>query len=100
MQIEDTALEGVKLITTRRFVDNRDFFAETWNAKTFAESGIALGFVRDNHSLSETVGTVRGLHFKRLPARRQNSCAAARGGSSTWRSAFARQPDLRKMGRL
>jgi dTDP-4-dehydrorhamnose 3,5-epimerase len=67
MLIEDTALEGVKLITPRRFVDHRGFFAETWNAKVFAESGIALDFVQDNHSLSEAVGTVRGLHFQAPP---------------------------------
>ena len=67
MQIEDTALEGVKLITPRRFGDHRGFFAETWNAKAFAEAGITLDFVQDNHSVSEKVGTVRGLHFQAPP---------------------------------
>ena len=67
MRIEDTALPGVKLITPRRFGDHRGFFAETWNAKVFAEAGIALEFVQDNHSISETVGTVRGLHFQAPP---------------------------------
>jgi dTDP-4-dehydrorhamnose 3,5-epimerase len=67
MQIEDTALEGVKLITPRRFGDHRGFCAETWNAKAVAESGITLAFVQDNHSLSETAGTVRGLHFQAPP---------------------------------
>ena len=67
MKIEDTALKGVKLITPRRFGDHRGFFAETWNAKVFAEAGIALEFVQDNHSISETLGTVRGLHFQAPP---------------------------------
>jgi dTDP-4-dehydrorhamnose 3,5-epimerase len=67
MNIEDTALQGVKLITPRRFGDHRGFFAETWNAKVFAEAGIALEFVQDNHSISETLGTVRGLHFQAPP---------------------------------
>ena len=67
MKIEDTALRGVKLITPRRFGDPRGFFAETWNAKVFAEAGIALEFVQDNHSISETLGIVRGLHFQAPP---------------------------------
>jgi dTDP-4-dehydrorhamnose 3,5-epimerase len=79
MQIEDTALEGVKLITPRRFGDHRGFFAETWNAKAFAESGITLDFVQDNHSLSETAGTVRGLHFQAPPHAQTKLVRCGRG---------------------
>ena len=64
MKIEDTALRGVKLITPRRFGDPREeFFAETWNAKVFAEAGIALEFVQDNHSISETTRHGAGPAF-------------------------------------
>ena len=67
MQVEETDLPGVKLITPRRFGDARGFFAETWNARVFAEAGIDAAFVQDNHSLSERVGTLRGLHFQAPP---------------------------------
>ncbi|WP_299836382.1 dTDP-4-dehydrorhamnose 3,5-epimerase [uncultured Jannaschia sp.] len=67
MQIEDTELEGVKIVTPRRFGDARGFFAETWNARAFAELGIEAEFVQDNHSLSEMAGTIRGLHFQAPP---------------------------------
>ena len=67
MQIEDTALPGVKRIVPRRFGDARGFFAETWNARAFAEAGIDATFVQDNHSLSATTGTLRGLHFQAPP---------------------------------
>lgn len=67
MQIQETALDGVKLITPKRFGDNRGFFAETWNASAFSNAGIHLNFVQDNHSLSEKTGTVRGLHFQAPP---------------------------------
>jgi dTDP-4-dehydrorhamnose 3,5-epimerase len=79
MQIEDTALEGVKLITARRFGDNRGFFAETWNAKAFASLGIASDFVQDNHSLSAEVGTVRGLHFQAPPHAQAKLVRCGRG---------------------
>jgi dTDP-4-dehydrorhamnose 3,5-epimerase len=67
MQIETTDLPGVLIVTPRRFGDERGFFAEAWNARTFAEAGIGAAFVQDNHSLSERAGTLRGLHFQRPP---------------------------------
>lgn len=67
MQVETTAIPGVLLITPRRFGDARGFFAETYNAQALAEHGVETVFVQDNHSLSETVGTVRGLHFQAPP---------------------------------
>lgn len=67
MQIEDTKLDGVKLITPRRFGDHRGFFSESYSRKGLAEHGIDIEFVQDNHSLSMTPGTVRGLHFQAPP---------------------------------
>ncbi|WP_210528797.1 dTDP-4-dehydrorhamnose 3,5-epimerase [Rubellimicrobium arenae] len=67
MQIDDTALPGVKVLTPRRFEDARGWFSETWNRETLRGRGIDLDFVQDNHSLSRPAGTVRGLHFQRPP---------------------------------
>ena len=67
MQIEDTALPGVRLITPRRFGDHRGFFSESYSRKALAEQGIDIEFCQDNHSLSAQVGTIRGLHFQAPP---------------------------------
>ncbi|WP_323039883.1 dTDP-4-dehydrorhamnose 3,5-epimerase [Gemmobacter sp.] len=67
MQIEDTALPGVKILTPRRFGDHRGFFSESWNKKRMDEAGLHYDFVQDNHSFSARVGTVRGLHFQSPP---------------------------------
>ena len=67
MQIEETALEGVKLITPRRFGDHRGFFCETFNAKAWAEAGADTVFVQDNQSFSSQKGTLRGLHLQLPP---------------------------------
>lgn len=68
MQVEDTKLSGVKILTPRRFGDNRGFFSESWNRRTLADAGLVLPeFVQDNHSMSRDVGTVRGLHFQAPP---------------------------------
>jgi dTDP-4-dehydrorhamnose 3,5-epimerase len=63
MRIERTPLSGVLLIEPRVFGDSRGFFLETWNRARFAEAGLDIDFVQDNHSRSGR-GTLRGLHFQ------------------------------------
>jgi len=67
MNIEKTSLDGVLIITPRRFGDDRGFFSEVWNKNTLVDAGITDEFVQDNQSLSAEVGTVRGLHFQSPP---------------------------------
>ncbi len=67
MQVEKTALDGVVVLTPRRFGDDRGFFTEVWNKPVLQELGIDVDFVQDNHSYSAPKGTVRGLHFQAPP---------------------------------
>ena len=43
--------------------DDRGFFIESWNAKTFSSMGLDVQFVQDNHSRS-TRNVLRGLHYQ------------------------------------
>ncbi len=79
MHIEKTALPGVLVLTPARFGDDRGFFSESWNRKRLQEAGIDIEFVQDNHSLSETVGTVRGLHFQSPPHAQAKLVRCGRG---------------------
>lgn len=79
MQIEDTPLPGVKLLTPARFGDARGFFSESYSRRVLAEHGITLDFVQDNHSLSAQVGTVRGLHFQAPPHAQDKLVRCGRG---------------------
>jgi dTDP-4-dehydrorhamnose 3,5-epimerase len=63
VNIADTDLPEVKLLTPRVFGDDRGFFLESWNAKVFAEAGLDMPFVQDNHSRSAK-GVLRGLHYQ------------------------------------
>lgn len=63
MKVLDTSLPEVKLIEPKLFGDDRGFFLESWNARTFAEAGIDAEFVQDNHSRSAR-GVLRGLHYQ------------------------------------
>ena len=80
MDIEKTKLDGVLIITPKRFGDDRGFFSETWNRDTLAGLGVDMDFVQDNHSLSRDVGTVRGLHFQ-APPRAQDKLVRCGGGA-------------------
>ncbi|WP_176084327.1 dTDP-4-dehydrorhamnose 3,5-epimerase [Martelella sp. HB161492] len=79
MDIEETGLSGLLLLTPKRFGDGRGFFEETWNGKTMSGLGIEIDFVQDNHSLSSTVGTVRGLHFQAPPDAQAKLVRCGRG---------------------
>lgn len=79
MHVEKTKLPGVILIEPRRFGDNRGFFAETYNERAFQNAGIKCEFVQDNHSLSQSIGTVRGLHFQAPPVAQAKLVRCGRG---------------------
>lgn len=79
MQIDQTGLEGLVVITPKRFGDARGFFAETYSSAKLAEHGIATQFVQDNHSLSAEVGTIRGLHFQAAPHAQDKLVRCGRG---------------------
>lgn len=90
MQIEQTPLDGVLLITPRRFGDHRGFFSESYSRKAMAEAGVTMEFVQDNHSLSAQVGTIRGLHFQAPPHAQDKLVRCGKG------SLFDVAADIRK----
>lgn len=63
MNIIETALPGVLLIEPKVFGDARGFFLESWNRESFANLGLDLDFVQDNHSRSAQ-GVLRGIHYQ------------------------------------
>jgi dTDP-4-dehydrorhamnose 3,5-epimerase len=79
VQVEKTKLEGVLLLTPKRFGDARGFFSESWSKRAMAEHGIDYDWVQDNHSLSMQEGTVRGLHFQAPPHAQAKLVRCGRG---------------------
>jgi dTDP-4-dehydrorhamnose 3,5-epimerase len=79
MQVTALTIPDVKLIVPKRFADRRGFFVETYNKRHFAEAGIDLDFVQDNHSLSREAGVLRGLHFQVAPHAQAKLVRVVRG---------------------
>jgi dTDP-4-dehydrorhamnose 3,5-epimerase len=63
MTFEPTRLPEVVLIKPKVFGDERGYFLETWQQRSFAEAGIDATFVQDNHSHSSQ-HILRGLHYQ------------------------------------
>lgn len=79
MKLEPLAIADVKLIVPAIFRDDRGFFSETYNQAKLAAAGLDATFVQDNHSLSRTMGVVRGLHFQTDPVAQGKLVRVARG---------------------
>jgi dTDP-4-dehydrorhamnose 3,5-epimerase len=67
IDIQPTSIDGLTIVTPKRFEDGRGYFVETYNSARLAEHGIDTLFVQDNQSLSKERGTLRGLHFQTPP---------------------------------
>ena len=63
MKVLSTSLKEVLLIEPSVFEDNRGFFMQTYQQKTYRELGIDNNFIQDNLSFSVR-GTLRGLHYQ------------------------------------
>jgi dTDP-4-dehydrorhamnose 3,5-epimerase len=64
---EAIKIEGLKVIETKRFDDNRGYFYESYNLKKYQEIiGESFEFVQDNVSQSSK-NVLRGLHFQNPP---------------------------------
>jgi dTDP-4-dehydrorhamnose 3,5-epimerase len=57
----------VKLISPRRFGDDRGWFSETYHSDKYRALGVDVAFIQDNHSLSRAPWVLRGLHFQIPP---------------------------------
>jgi len=67
MKVTPLELPGLLLVELKVHGDERGFFVERFNRRSFAEHGLPLDFAQDNHSRSAP-GILRGLHYQTAPA--------------------------------
>ena len=63
IKVKKTSLEGFLIVELETFKDDRGFFLETFQEKSYKEAGITDKFVQDNQSRSSK-GVLRGMHFQ------------------------------------
>ncbi len=79
MEICNTKLRGVKIITPIAHGDNRGWFMETYNKADFDKAGLDYVFVQDNQSFSAQKNILRGLHFQNNPYAQAKLVRCTRG---------------------
>lgn len=79
MNVINTEIEGLYIIESQVFGDERGYFFESFNAERFlAQTGVEVTFVQDNESRSRR-GVLRGLHFQREPYAQAKLVRVVRG---------------------
>lgn len=63
MQVTPTKIPEVLIVKPKVFADDRGFFMESFKKQPYAEAGIDIPFIQDNHSGSKK-GVLRGLHYQ------------------------------------
>lgn len=81
---------SVQLISPRRHYDSRGWLAEIYNNQAFLDLGITCSFVQDNHTMSVSRFTLRGMHFQAPPHGQEKLVRCIRG------SIFDVSVDIRK----
>ena len=78
MKFIPTRIPEVILIEPNIFRDERGFFLEDYRKDVFAQHGINIDFVQDNHALSKK-GALRGLHYQTAPKEQAKLVRVVRG---------------------
>jgi dTDP-4-dehydrorhamnose 3,5-epimerase len=66
MNIEQTPIPDLVILTPAVFEDERGYFFESYSKSKLERLGIHIDFVQDNQSFSKR-GTLRGLHYQNPP---------------------------------
>lgn len=67
MNFKETPLSGSYLIEPEQLADHRGFFARIWCESEVRAMGLNAEIAQSNLGFSKRKGTLRGLHFQRVP---------------------------------
>ena len=67
MNFVPTDLEPATVVELERVTDERGFFARTWSSDEFRARNLNAALVQCSLSFNKRKGTLRGLHFQKVP---------------------------------
>lgn len=67
MHIEETFIQGLKVVKLNQFKDQRGSFIKVFNFDFFTENGLTTDFKESYYSISAK-NVIRGMHFQTPPA--------------------------------
>lgn len=63
MNLDNTFIKDLVVLTPTVFEDERGYFMESYNSNKLSDLGVNINFVQDNQSFSQK-NTLRGLHYQ------------------------------------
>lgn len=63
MNLDNTFIKDLVILTPTVFEDERGYFMESFNSNKLSDLGVNINFVQDNQSFSQK-NTLRGLHYQ------------------------------------
>jgi dTDP-4-dehydrorhamnose 3,5-epimerase len=67
VRFETTEIAGVVAVHVERHEDERGSFGRLFCRDEFSAHGLATAFVQESLSVTRRAGTLRGMHFQRVP---------------------------------
>lgn len=77
--VMDLPLAGLKRVERQRLGDSRGFLSRLFCAEELAAAGWTKPIAQINHTYTAKQGTVRGMHFQRLPHAEMKLVSCIRG---------------------
>jgi len=79
MILRETPLVGAYVIELEELVDERGFFARTFDREIFERAGLRAEIVQSSVSYNRRRGTLRGMHFQAAPHEETRRVGCTRG---------------------
>jgi len=77
--IEETSLQGLKVIQRHPWKDSRGQFTRAFCSKELSAAGWTTPVMQINHSITTALGSVRGLHYQKPPKAEKKMVLCLRG---------------------
>jgi len=79
MKFRETKIKGLYIIEPDLKVDERGCFSRSFCEEEFKKTGLDFKIVQVNQSVTKKKGTIRGMHFQRLPKAEDKIVQCIRG---------------------
>jgi dTDP-4-dehydrorhamnose 3,5-epimerase len=77
--VRETPLQGLKVIQRHPRIDSRGQFARAFCSEELSAAGWTTPVMQINHSITNSVGSVRGLHYQNPPKAERKMVLCLRG---------------------
>ena len=67
MKFTAAPIKGAQIIDVNRIGDERGYFGRLWCEKEYQKQGLVAKIAQSNIGVNPIAGTLRGLHYQRVP---------------------------------